>query len=197
MHRLARQGDPSYERVAPRRDWVGLDEGAILVGEAVTRGQVMDAALTAENECTFGRAQARRRLHERVEHGLQVEGRAADDLEHVGGRGLLLQRFTQVFRARLHLFEQPHVLDRDDSLVGEGLKQLDMMVGKRAGLCARDADLPDRHAIAHQGRKQHAAITAQTRYIANAGFKFGIDDLRGLALADQFKRRKFGKRPRE
>src|SRR5436853_476128 len=83
----------------------------------------------------------------------RIVRRAADDLEHVGGRGLLLQRFTQVFRARLHLFEQPHVLDRDDSLVGEGLKQLDMMVGKRAGLCARDADLPDRHAIAHQGRK--------------------------------------------
>jgi len=38
-----------------------------------------------------------RRFDERVEHGLQIEGRAADDLEHVGGRGLLLQRFAQLF----------------------------------------------------------------------------------------------------
>ena len=29
---------------------------------------------------------------QRVEHRLQIEGRAADDLEHVGGGGLLLQR---------------------------------------------------------------------------------------------------------
>ncbi len=28
----------------------------------------------------------------RIEHRLQVEGRAADHLEHVGGGGLLLQR---------------------------------------------------------------------------------------------------------
>ena len=29
---------------------------------------------------------------QRIEHRLQIEGRAADDLEHVGGGGLLLQR---------------------------------------------------------------------------------------------------------
>ena len=28
--------------------------------------------------------------------------------------------------ARLHLLEQPHVLDGDDRLVGEGLDQLDL-----------------------------------------------------------------------
>ena len=31
------------------------------------------------------------RLDERVEHRLQIKGRAADDLEDIGGRGLLLQ----------------------------------------------------------------------------------------------------------
>ena len=58
------------------------------------------------------RAQPRRRLDQRIQHRLQVEGRAADDLEHVGGGGLLLQRFAQ-------LVEQPHVLDGDDGLRGE------------------------------------------------------------------------------
>ena len=69
---------------------------------------------------------------ERIEHGLQVEGRAADDLEHVGGGGLLLQRFAQ-------LVEQARVLDRDDGLSGEILHQLDLLVGERAHLLAINA----------------------------------------------------------
>src|SRR5262249_1682898 len=40
-------------------------------------------------------AKAGRRLDQRIEHHLQIERRAADDLEHVGCGGLLLQRFAQ------------------------------------------------------------------------------------------------------
>src|SRR5262249_1131852 len=58
-----------------------------------------------------GLAQPRRRLDERIEHCLQIERRAADDLEHVGGCSLLLQRFAQ-------LVEQTRVLDGDDGLGG-------------------------------------------------------------------------------
>ena len=36
------------------------------------------------------------RLNQLVEHRLQIEGRAADDLEHVGGGRLLLERFAQL-----------------------------------------------------------------------------------------------------
>ena len=36
-------------------------------------------------------AKPRRQLHQRIKHCLQLEGRAADDLKHVGGGGLLLQ----------------------------------------------------------------------------------------------------------
>jgi hypothetical protein len=43
-------------------------------------------------------AQANSRFYERVEHGLQIEGRAADDLEHIGGGSLLLPRFLQFAR---------------------------------------------------------------------------------------------------
>ena len=35
-------------------------------------------------------AKASRGLQQRIEHRLQIEGRAADDLEYVGGCGLLL-----------------------------------------------------------------------------------------------------------
>ena len=67
---------------------------------------------------------------------LQIEGRAADDLEHVGGGGLLLQRFAQ-------FVEQPRVLDGDDGLRGEVLYQLDLLVGERTHLLAIDDDGAD------------------------------------------------------
>ena len=69
--------------------------------------------------------------------GSSSPGELADDLEHLGGRGLLLQRLGQIARARLHLVEQPHVLDRDHRLVGEGRDQLDLLVGERPHRCAR------------------------------------------------------------
>jgi len=50
--------------------------------------------------------------------------------------------------ARLHLIEQADILDRDHGLVGEGLHQLDMMIGKRTGLCSGRADHADRLPVA-------------------------------------------------
>ena len=67
---------------------------------------------------------------------LQIEGRAADDLEHVGGGGLLLQQFAQ-------LVEQAGILDGDDGLVGEILDQLDLLVSEWADLLAVDGDSAD------------------------------------------------------
>src|SRR6516225_2238775 len=72
-------------------------------------------------------AQPRGRLDQRVEHRLQIEGRAADDLEHVGGGSLLLQRLAQ-------LVEQAGVLDSDDGLTGEIRDQLHLLVGERPNL---------------------------------------------------------------
>ena len=79
----------------------------------------------------FGFAEAGGRFHKRVEHRLQIECRAADDLEHVRRRGLLLQRFGELVTALLLGFEQSHVLDRDGGLVGEGFHQRDLLVGER------------------------------------------------------------------
>ena len=81
-------------------------------------------------------ANAGRGFDERVEHGLQVEGRAANDLEHIRGRGLLLQQFAQ-------LVEQPRILDGDDGLRGEILHQLDLLVSKREHLLAVNGDRAD------------------------------------------------------
>src|SRR5215472_5671087 len=78
-------------------------------------------------------AQPRGRLDQRIEHRLQIERRAADDLEYVGGGGLLLQRFPQ-------LVEQPDILDGNHSLVGEVLDKLDLPVTERAHLLAVNAN---------------------------------------------------------
>ena len=69
-------------------------------------------------------------LDDSVEHRLHVRGRAADDAEHLGGCRLMLQGLPQFCIALLQFFEQPHVLDGDDGLVGEGLEQLDLFLEK-------------------------------------------------------------------
>ena len=102
-------------------------------------------------EGLIGLAQACRRLDQRIEHRLQIERRAADDLEHVGGRGLLLERFAQ-------LVEQPRVLDGDDGLRGEVLDQLDLLVGEWPHLLAVDGDRADQLVILeHRHSKQCAS----------------------------------------
>src|SRR5262249_36157950 len=81
----------------------------------------------------IGLAQPRRRLDQSVEHSLQVECRAADDLEHVGGGGLPLQRLAQ-------LVEQARVLDGDDGLMGKVGEQFDLLVGEGTHFLAIDDD---------------------------------------------------------
>ena len=70
-----------------------------------------------------GIAEPSRRFNKGLQHRLQVESRSANDLEHVGSGSLLLQRFAQ-------FIEQPRVLNRDYSLVGESGDQLGLLVGK-------------------------------------------------------------------
>ena len=74
-------------------------------------------------------------LDNRVEHRLHVRRRPADDAEHLGSRGLMLQRLAQFCVALVDLFKQADVFDRDDGLIGEGFEQSDLFVGERSNLC--------------------------------------------------------------
>jgi hypothetical protein len=51
-------------------------------------------------------AKAGRRLCKRVEYRRQIEGRAADDLEHVGSYRLLFPCFVPLSRSAIELFLQ-------------------------------------------------------------------------------------------
>src|SRR5215471_3844007 len=66
-----------------------------------------------------------------VEDGLRVGGRTGNHAEDLARRRLLLERFGEIAIARLKLREQPHVLDRDDGLVGEGLEQANLLIGEK------------------------------------------------------------------
>ena len=93
---------------------------------ACTRPSSLDAAKMPSCSLANSRWQLSRILSNT---GARVGHRAADDLQHLGGGGLPLQRF-------LRLVEQPHVLDRDHGLVGEGLQQRDLLVAELDAGCA-------------------------------------------------------------
>jgi hypothetical protein len=55
-----------------------------------------------------------------IENRLKLTGRTADNLQNVGGGGLLLERFAQ-------LVKQPRILDGDYGLVSKIAHQLDLL----------------------------------------------------------------------
>ena len=85
---------------------------------------------------------------------MQIEGRAADDLEDVGGGGLLLQRFPQ-------LVEQAGVLDGDDGLPGEIPDQLDLFLGERPDLLAAKGNHADELVVLEHRHVEHGPIAGE------------------------------------
>ena len=75
--------------------------------------------------------------------GSSSPGELEMTLQHLRGRGLLLQRLGEIVGALAQFVEQPRVLDGDDGLGGEVLYQLDLLVGERPHLLAVDGDGAD------------------------------------------------------
>src|SRR5215468_5031201 len=94
--------------------------------DAIARRKVIRAGvLLTHNRGHWRLAMSRRRHRQCVEHRLEIETRAANDLEYLGGGYLLLQRFAQ-------LVKQPRVLDCDYRLIGKGGGELDLLVREGA-----------------------------------------------------------------
>ena len=118
-------------------------------------------AVPIKGDNAIGRiAELDRRSSQAVEHRVEVERRATDDLQHVGGRSLLLQRLAQVIGLGLYLVEQPRVLDGDRRLIGESLNELDLAWRKGFGLGTPEAENSDQLVFAHQGDYDDGAISA-------------------------------------
>ena len=133
MDDLLGLGDAIKERFAdqPRYALALLETRHMRVACRAARLNAERIAFVTRKVAELGLADPSRVLQHGLEDWLELAGRAGDDLQDLRGRGLLLQRLAQVARARLHLVEQPHVLDRDHRLVGEGGGQLDLLVGER------------------------------------------------------------------
>ena len=87
-------------------------------------------------------------VQHRVEHRREVTGRGIDDLQHLGGRGLLLQGLAR-------LGQEPRILHRDDRLRREVLQQCDLLVSKRPHLLAERGDDAEQRAVFPQRNHQH------------------------------------------
>src|SRR4029450_11575090 len=102
-----------------------LGRVARLWGEIVLCNEVEKCAVETLDRNKHSIAEPGRTLRDRIEDGLHVGRRAADDAQNLARRRLTLQRLGELAVARLHLCEQPHVLDRDDGLIAERLEQRD------------------------------------------------------------------------
>ncbi len=122
-------------------------------------------------------------VEHRIEHRREVAGRAVDDLQHLGGRGLLLQGLAR-------LGEQPDVLNRNNRLVGEGLEQVDLRLRKRHDLAPRYGDRADRIAVLQDRHRQHgmhpSLADGRQRVF---GVRGCIGDMRDLPRQDRACRR--------
>ena len=100
-------------------------------------------------------AQARGTFGNGVQHRLNVRRRAGDDAQDFACRGLLLQRFVEFLK-------QPHVLDGDYGLVGEGFKQLDLRRSEGAHLDATRAQYSNEFSLLTKGNEQEGARSRST-----------------------------------
>ena len=96
----------------------------------------------------------------------------------------VLQRLRQFAGAGLHALEQPHVLDRDRRLVGEGRDQLDLLVGERPHLVTRQGQNADRVALAQHRNAEDGAKAAQLLRLDKCVFRvrLHVGNMHDLAL---------------
>ena len=98
-----------------------------LRGHGCARPPVDQASVEANDAAVDRARKTGRALGDRVEHRLDVRRRAEITRRISRGRRLLLERLGQLAVPRLELREQPHVLDGDHRLVGEGLQERDLL----------------------------------------------------------------------
>ena len=147
-------------------------------------------------------SQRRARSRDGVEHRLDVGGRARDHAQDLAGRGLLLEGLGEVAVARLELLEQPHVLDGDDRLVGEGLAAARSAGRGSARRSARPTVIAPIGTPSRSMRhRQHAAVAdgLSDRACAIVGVREHVGDRgRSRASSDRPARRAVrGRRPRD
>src|SRR5262249_15730756 len=86
-----------------------------------------------------------------------------------------LYRLGKLAGARLPLLEQPHVLDRDHRLIGEGGSKLDLLVGEGLDSSALENDHTDRRSFPYQRNAENGADTGETCPLQESEFGIGLN----------------------
>jgi hypothetical protein len=89
------------------------------------------------------------------------------------GRGLLLQRLGELAGARLHLLEQPHVLDRDHRLVGEDRNEIDLLLGEWINRSPAQEQCADGNSLAQEWNAEYGAIVPAFLSFEPSEFRIG------------------------
>src|SRR5262249_37442746 len=129
--------EPAYDRVVLRRC-------------SESSKYAIDFTLADRDQPIVGLAQPRSSLDQSVEHRLEIESRATDDLENVARRGLVFERLLQIAGAGLQLIEQPSILHRDHRLVGKGAHQFDLPLAKWLDPLPRETNRAEHGPLAQQ-----------------------------------------------
>ena len=170
------------------RQGMGSRKSLHFCAETVIRDKMIVVAAPLKDGRPVAVAEFCRRSRQRVEHCLQIERRAADNLQHIGGRGLLLQGLGQIARARLNLVEHARVLDRDRRLIGEAAQQIQFPLAERTRWPAHDDDRAQAAILPKHGRyrDRHVANLAKTvlQRRTRAGIRKRVGQMQNAALAD-------------
>ena len=97
-----------------------------------------------------GAAQLDRVGDDARQHGFEIE-RGADRLTDFAQGFEFAHRACQFVGSLIQFFEQPHVLDGDHRLVGEGFKQLDLRRGEGAHFDATCDQCPNEFSLLTKG----------------------------------------------
>src|SRR5262249_17015322 len=124
--------------------------------DTVTCGVLVSRSVRTKHRGHVCLTKARCGFDQRIEHGLEMERRAANDLEHVGCGALLLEGLTQ-------LVKKSRVLDGDHSLVGEGFDQGELLIGERPNFGPPHRNHANEDTFATHRHTEQCPDTAGTR----------------------------------
>ena len=116
-----------------------------------------EVVLEKEDGAVFSFTQDGGAARDHVEHGVELGRRTRDHLKHLGGRHLLGERLFEIAGLGLHGLEQAHVLDGDDSLIGEASHQVDGAFAEQARLRLGEHEHAFDLAVAQQWNAEQGA----------------------------------------
>src|SRR5215468_6436101 len=98
---------------------------------------------------------------------------------------LLFERFSEVAITGLKLCKQPHILNGDDRLVGEGLQELDLRGREWSWFSAGNSDGTDRHSFPqHWYAEETASADRMEVLLIVLRIEFDIGHVGDAALED-------------